>query len=47
MKAAFKSTMELDGFIGQFQKLGKPSPQIVFSTHLGPRGVDVDHAYQI
>lgn len=47
MKVAFKSTMELDGFIGQLQKFGKTSTQIVFSTHVGPRGVDVDHAYQI
>ena len=42
MKVAFHSTMELDIFIGQLQKFGKTSTQIVFSTHVGPRGVDVD-----
>lgn len=41
MKVAFQSTMELDIFIGQLQKFGKTSTQIVFSTHVGPRGVDV------
>ena len=29
-------------FIGQLQKFGRTSTQIVFSTHVGPRGVDVD-----
>ena len=42
MKVAFQSTMELDIFIGQLQKFGKTSTQIVFSTHVGPRGVDVE-----
>ena len=42
MKVAFPSTMELDLFIGHLQKFGKTSTQIVFSTHVGPRGVDVD-----
>lgn len=41
MKVAFPSTMELDTFIGHLQKFGKTSTQIVFSTHVGPRGVDV------
>lgn len=41
LKVAFHSTMELDVFIGQLQKFGKTSTQIVFSTHVGPRGVDV------
>ena len=40
MKVAFSSTMELDQFIGQLQKFGKTSTRIVFSTHVGPRGVD-------
>ena len=40
MKVAFSSTMELDQFIGQLQKFGKT--RIVFSTHVGPRGVDAD-----
>lgn len=39
MKVAFESTMQLDSFIGQLQKYGKTSTQIVFSTHVGPRGV--------
>ena len=42
MKVAFQSTMELDMFIGQLQKFGKTSTQIVFSTQVVPRGVDVD-----
>ena len=44
MKVAFKSTVELDSFIGQLQTFGKTSTQIVFSTHVGPRGVNADHA---
>ena len=42
MKVAFSSTMELDQFIGQLQKFGKTSTRIVFSTHVGPRGVGED-----
>lgn len=42
MKVAFPSTMELDLFIGHLQKFGKTTTQIVFSTQVGPRGVDVD-----
>lgn len=42
LKTAFSGTMELDGFIGQLQKFGKTSTQIVFSTHVGPRGVYVE-----
>ncbi|WP_312426713.1 Lrp/AsnC family transcriptional regulator [Lacrimispora sp.] len=41
VKVAFPSTMELDIFIGQLQKYGKTSTQIVFSTPVGPRGMDV------
>ena len=41
IKVAFQSTMELDVFIGQLQKYGKTNTQIVFSTPVGPRGVDV------
>lgn len=41
MKVVFQSTMELDIFIGQLQKFGKTSTQIVFSNHVGPRGIDV------
>lgn len=39
LKVAFQSTMELDTFIGQLQKFGKTNTQIVFSTHVGPRGI--------
>lgn len=42
LKVAFMSTVELDIFIGQLQKYGKTSTQIVFSTHVGPRGVYVE-----
>ncbi|WP_313180998.1 Lrp/AsnC family transcriptional regulator [Lacrimispora sp.] len=41
VKVAFPSTMELDVFIGQLQKYGKTSTQIVFSTPVGPRDMDV------
>lgn len=41
VKVAFPSTMELDLFIGQLQKYGKTSTQIVFSTPVGPRYMDV------
>ena len=44
MKVAFKSTVDLDTFIGQLQRFGKTSTQIVFSTHVGPRGIVIgDH----
>lgn len=42
IKVAFQSTVELDLFIGRLQKFGKTCTQIVFSTHVGPRGVAVD-----
>ena len=41
MKAAFESTMKLDIFLGQLQKFGKTSTQIVFATHVGPRGLQI------
>ena len=41
IKVAFESTMQLDAFIGELQKFGR-STQIVFSTHVGPRGVYVE-----
>ena len=41
LKVVFPSTMELDTFIGQFQKFGRTSTQIVFSTTVAPRGIDV------
>lgn len=40
LKVAFESTMDLDDFIGNLQRFGRSSTQIVFSTHVGPRGVD-------
>ena len=42
LKVAFPSTMELDTFIGQLQKFGRTSTQIVFSTPVEPRGIDVN-----
>ncbi len=41
MKVAFESTMQLDSFLGQLQKFGKTSTQIVYATHVGPRGIQV------
>lgn len=41
IKVAFPDTMELDTFIGKLQKFGRTSTQIVFSTPVEPRGVDV------
>ena len=42
IEVAFRSTMELDHFINELQQFGRTKTQIVFSTHVGPRGVDVD-----
>lgn len=42
LKVVFPSTMELDTFIGQLQKFGRTSTQIVFSTPVEPRGIDVN-----
>ena len=39
IKVAFPSTMELDSFIGQIQKFGRTSTQIVFSTAVEHRGI--------
>lgn len=41
MKVAFESTMQLDMFLGQLQKYGKTSTQIVYATQVGPRGVQI------
>ncbi len=41
IKVAFPSTMELDSFIGQLQKFGNTSTQIVFSTAVKPRGIQI------
>ncbi|BCN28766.1 Lrp/AsnC family transcriptional regulator [Anaeromicropila herbilytica] len=42
IKVAFPSTMELDMFIGQLQKYGRTSTQIVFSTAVEHRGINVN-----
>ena len=42
MKVAFPSTIELDTFIGQLQHFGKTQTQIVFSTPVEPRGLDIE-----
>ena len=39
IKVCFKSTMELDAFIGKIQRFGRTSTQIVFSTAVEHRGV--------
>lgn len=41
IKVAFPDTGELDTFIGKLQRFGRTSTQIVFSTPVEPRGVDV------
>jgi Lrp/AsnC family leucine-responsive transcriptional regulator len=41
IKVAFSSTLELDAFIGRLQEFGSTSTQIVFSSVVPPRGVDV------
>ena len=42
LKVMFPSTMELDTVIGALQKFGRTSTQIVFSTPVAPRGIDVN-----
>lgn len=46
LKVMFPSTLELDRFIGQLQRYGRTSTQIVFSTPVEPRGIDVNEAAQ-
>lgn len=41
LKVAFKSTVELDVFIGKLQTFGKTNTQIVFSTPVEHRGIDI------
>jgi Lrp/AsnC family leucine-responsive transcriptional regulator len=41
MKVAFKSTTELDEFIGKLQVFGRTNTQIVFSTAVEHRSIDV------
>lgn len=39
LKVSFPSTQELDAFIGQIQRFGRTSTQIVFSTAVEHRGI--------
>jgi Lrp/AsnC family leucine-responsive transcriptional regulator len=39
IKVCFSTTMDLDSFIGQIQKFGRTSTQIVFSTAVEHRGL--------
>ena len=41
IKVCFPSTVELDLFIGQLQKFGNTETQIVFSTPVQTRGIDI------
>lgn len=41
LKVAFPSTVELDGFIGELQQFGKTYTQIVFSTSIESRGIQL------
>lgn len=41
IKVCFPSTIELDSFIGHLQKYGNTETQIVFSTPVHTRGVDI------
>ena len=42
IKVAFKTTQELDSFIGTLQSFGKTQTQIVFSTPVEPREIQLD-----
>ena len=42
IKVAFKTTEELDEFIGTLQNFGKTHTQIVFSTPVEPREIQID-----
>lgn len=41
LKVAFPSTQELDGFIGRLSQFGKTQTQIVFSSAVRPRGIQI------
>jgi len=41
IKVAYHTTLELDTFIGKLQKFGNTETQIVFSTAVEARGIDV------
>lgn len=42
IKVAYNTTMELDAFIGQLQKFGNTETQIVFSTPVEHRGINIE-----
>ena len=42
IKVCFRTTMELDAFIGLVQRFGKTSTQIVFSTAVEHRGIQLE-----
>lgn len=42
IKVVFKTTVELDNFIGELQRFGSTSTQIVFSTSVEPRSIELD-----
>ena len=46
IKVAFPGTMELDAFIGQLQKFGHTQTQIVFSTPVETRGIDLTGEFE-
>jgi Lrp/AsnC family leucine-responsive transcriptional regulator len=46
MKVAFQSTLDLDIFVDQIQCYGKARTQIIFSTPVGPRGIDIGKEMQ-
>ncbi len=41
IKVAFRTTVELESFLGSLQQFGRTSTQIVFSTPVEPRDIDV------
>ncbi|MBE6051830.1 MAG: Lrp/AsnC family transcriptional regulator [Clostridium sp.] len=41
IKVAYRTTIELDTFIGHLQKFGNTETQIVFSTPVEPRGITI------
>ena len=42
IEVLFRTTQELDQFINHLQQFGRTHTQIVFSTQVGPRGVDAE-----
>lgn len=47
IKVAFHTTLELDAFVGELQKFGSTQTQIVFSTPVEHRGVEIKSDYDI